>query len=71
MSLVQFDEVYEICCEMADVKVLRTVQPVIPEQDEPYWWEDAVREVLDKKKEKKAEKKEEKKEEKKDIFIMT
>ncbi|MFB9759521.1 hypothetical protein [Ectobacillus funiculus] len=71
MSLVQFDEVYEICCEMADVKVLRTVQPVIPEQDEPYWWEDAVREVLDKKEEKKAEKKEEKKEEKKDIFIMT
>ena len=71
MSLVQFDEVYEICCEMADVKVLRTVKPVIPEQDEPYWWEDAVREVLDKKEEKKAEKKEEKKEEKKDIFIMT
>lgn len=60
MSLVQFDEIYEICCEMADVKV---VKPVIPEQDEHYWWEEAVREVLNKK--------EEEKEKEKDIFIMT
>lgn len=61
MSLVQFDEIYEICCEMADVKVSKAVKPVIPEQDEHYWWEEAIQEVLNKKE----------KEEEKDIFIMT
>lgn len=60
MSLVQFDEVYEICCEMADVKVIKPVKPVIPAEDEHYWWEEAVREVLNKKEK-----------EKEDIFIMS
>jgi hypothetical protein len=69
MSLVQFDEIYEICCEMADVKVPKAVQPVIPEKDENYWWEEAVREVLNRKEEEKEKEKE--KAETEDIFIMT
>lgn len=44
MSLVQFDELYEICCEMADIP--NETKPVIVINDDDYWWEKVAQEVL-------------------------
>lgn len=46
MSLVQFDEVYEICCEMAGGKAAKNAKPVMAVKDDDYhWWEQVVQEV--------------------------
>jgi|tagenome__1003787_1003787.scaffolds.fasta_scaffold20262665_1 hypothetical protein len=55
MSLIQFDEMYEICCGMLEGdENLNTVKSVIKEldlmkdciPDSNHWWEAAVREIL-------------------------